>query len=694
MKRKLAWLLLIIASTTINTTYAFEDEDSLIEAYGDEEFLYIATGRKQTVSQAPAVASIISAKTIREIGARDIDEALETIPGLHVSYSAGGYNPIYQIRGISSISNPQVLMLINGIPITNIFTGNRSQAWGGMPVENISRIEVIRGPGSALYGADAYAGTINIITKNHTEIDGIEMGASAGSFDEYRGWLQYSDSFAGWNTTFSAQVLDTHGQHEKVEADFQSTLDAIPFLATNASLAPEGVNLGRQSLDTRLDISKNEWQIRLGYQGRRNGKVGAGLFGALDSEGEASADRYNADITYLKSDLIEDWELKAQYSFFNTITKSDLVLLPPGANTGAGVFPNGVIAKPDVYERHNRIDLSAFYTGFNNHDIRLGTGFNHQDQYKIEEKRNFSTALVPLVGSVLVPFGSIIDVTNTTPFNQEKTRKIYYSFVQDAWDFAPDWTLTAGLRYDHYSDFGSTFNPRLALVWQTSYRLTSKLLYGRSFRAPSFAEQFNINNPVVVGNPNLDPETIDTYELAFDYNASENLRVGLNFFYYNMKDIIRFNPITANNTGEQTGHGLEFEVNWKASKNLNVNGNYAYQSSEDKDTNSDAADAPQQQLYVRANYSLTPIWSVNTQLNHVMDRQRAATDLRTDIDDYTIVNLTLRAKEFARGYGFAVSARNLFDEDAREPSLAPGVIPNDLPLAGRGLFVELRKSFN
>ena len=692
MNNAIAWVLLLFVLSIFNPAFAFDDEDALIEAYGDEEFLYLATGRKQTVSQAPAVTSIISSKAIREMGARDIDEALESIPGLHVSYATGGYNPIYQMRGINSASNAQVLMLINGVPITNIFAGNRSQAWAGMPVENISRIEVIRGPGSALYGADAFAGTINIITKNHTEIDGIEMGASAGSFDEYRGWLQHSGSFAGWDTAFSAQVLKTHGQHEKIDADFQSGLDA--FFGTTASLTPGSVNLGKQSLDTRIDISKDEWQIRLGYQGRRDGETGAGLFSALDSAGEADADRYNADISYLNTNLVENWELEAQYSFFNTVTKSDLVLLPSGTNTGAGVFPNGVIAEPDVYERHNRLDLSAFYTGINNHDIRVGAGFHHQDQYKIEEKKNFTTILVPMVGPVLMPLGSVVDVTNTTPFNQEKTRKIYYGFVQDAWDFAPDWTLTAGLRYDHYSDFGSTVNPRLALVWQTSYRLTSKLLYGRSFRAPSFAEQFNINNPVAVGNPDLDPEVIDTYEIAFDYAASEDLRIGFNAFYYEMQDIIRFNPTRANNTGEQTGHGVELEVKWKATRHLSINGNYAYQSSEDEATSSDAADAPQQQLYVRANYALTPVWSINSQLNHVMDRQRAAGDLRSDVDDYSIVDITLRAKEIAPNVEFAVSARNLFDEDAFEPSLAPGLIPNDLPLAGRGFFVELRTSFN
>ncbi len=64
------------------------------------------------------------------------------------------------------------------------------------------------------------------------------------------------------------------------------------------------------------------------------------------------------------------------------------------------------------------------------------------------------------------------------------------------------------------------------------------------------------------------------------------------------------------------------------------------------------------------------------------------------IDDYTVVDLTLRAKEFAPGFEFALSARNLFDESVKEPSLAPGAIPNDLPLAGRGVFVELRKSFH
>ena len=124
-----------------------DEEEALIELYGDEEVISIATGNAQPISRAPAVASVITAKEIREMGATDIDDVLETVPGLHVARSNIGYNPIYTFRGIYSGQNPQVLMLVNGIPITNFFSGDRNLVWGGFPVESISRIEVIRGPG-------------------------------------------------------------------------------------------------------------------------------------------------------------------------------------------------------------------------------------------------------------------------------------------------------------------------------------------------------------------------------------------------------------------------------------------------------------------------------------------------------------------------------------------------------------------
>ena len=146
--------------------------------------------------------------------------------------------------------------------------------------------------------------------------------------------------------------------------------------------------------------------------------------------------------------------------------------------------------------------------------------------------------------------------------------------MQDEWKFANDWELTAGVRYDHYSDFGDTINPRFALVWQTRYELTTKLLYGRAFRAPSFAETRAINNPANLGNPNLDPETIQTLELAFDYRPADTLQLGLNLFGYQWDNIIRFVPDpgapsrTTQNTGKQMGYGLELEADWRPTRTL------------------------------------------------------------------------------------------------------------------------------
>ncbi len=176
MKRSIdllsAMLLALLSTTDVHAApqsdkvdLAQAQENELAQVYGDKSFVTIATGTKQPIARAPSVATVITAEDIAAIGAADIDEVLETVPGLHVSRSPIGYNPIYTIRGIDTQYNPEVLMLVNGIPITGAYVGNRSQIWAGMPVENIARIEVIRGPGSALYGADAFAGVINIITK-------------------------------------------------------------------------------------------------------------------------------------------------------------------------------------------------------------------------------------------------------------------------------------------------------------------------------------------------------------------------------------------------------------------------------------------------------------------------------------------------------------------------------------------------
>jgi iron complex outermembrane receptor protein len=120
MKIFFGTLLVLVSMSVLADSESDVEELELAGFYGDDDFVSIATGEVQPIAKAPAVASVITAEQMRAMGVRDIDQALETVPGLHVGRDIIGYNPLYTFRGISADFNPQVLMLINGIPITNL----------------------------------------------------------------------------------------------------------------------------------------------------------------------------------------------------------------------------------------------------------------------------------------------------------------------------------------------------------------------------------------------------------------------------------------------------------------------------------------------------------------------------------------------------------------------------------------------
>ncbi|TAN46833.1 MAG: TonB-dependent receptor [Methylococcaceae bacterium] len=709
------FVLLPWSGSTLAARELSEDEQALLQIYGAKEMISIATGTKQPIGKAPSVASVITAEDIKAMGATDIDEALETVPGLHVARSKDAYNSIYAFRGVSSEYNPQVLMLINGIPITDAYGGSRHNIWGGMPVQAIARIEVVRGPGSAVYGADAFAGVINIITKTRQDIKGTEVGGRIGSFDTYDGWALHGDTWAGFDVAAMVEYHDTQGQESIIEADAQTNFDQL--FGTHASSAPGPVNLSRRNIDARVDFSREHWRLRGGLQSRSNLGVSPTSAQTLDPNGRYGSDRWNADLNYDNPHFAKDWDVKAQLSYLDTTQEPEVypAFFPPGTTLpidpttgqiGSGplvTFPQGFIGAPEIYERYARFNTSAVYTGFERHTLRVGSGFNYSSLYKVSTHKN--SGINPITGTAnpLLPNFSVIEVADGPYiFIHPADRKNFFTFFQDEWRFVKDWSLTAGLRYDNYSDFGNTINPRTALVWETRYDLTTKLMYGSAFRAPSFQELYSINNPVNRGNPSLKPETMDTVELAFDYRPMDKLRLGLNIFNYWWKDIIRFVPdtgaptVTAQNTGLQTGYGTELEAEWQAADTLKLLGNYAFQKSQDEALNHDAGYTPHHQIYLRADWEFLPDWKLTPQVKWVIDRGRSETDNRSPVADYAWVDLTLRRQRLAEHWEVAFSVRNLFDVDAREPSLAgktQASIPYDLPLAGRSVFGEIRFNF-
>lgn len=682
------------------STNVQEQDDYFDDFYGSEGMVEMATGIKTQKHKAPAVASIFTAEQIKTMGANDIDDVLETVPGLHIARSAVSYNSIYSFRGVHSSYNSQVLMLINGVPITNNFIGNRNQVWGGMPVEAIARIEVIRGPGSAVLGADAFAGVINLITKTAEDITQNEVGARVGENNTRDAWFTFGGHQGDLKYSSILEYHKTDGSDKTIKADAQTALDSV--FGTDVSHAPGELSLGTENIDFRGELNYQSLRVRAGYQLRNNTGVGAGLGEALDPSAKQKSERYNVDVTYV-SQLTDNFELTTQGSYFDTSQeiKNNYLIYPKGADLGFGApFTEGFIGNPENWERHTRVNFTGLYTGIDKHTLRGGIGYYYSDLHKTKESKNFGFGPE---GEWIVPGSPVVDVSDTPYiYLSETDRTNKYIFIQDVWTLANDWELTAGVRYDDYDDFGDTTNPRLALVWSTSLNLSTKLLYGKAFRAPSYVDTGSINNPVALGNPDLNPEKMETTELAFDYHPGDGVAAVWSFYYYEWDDIIQYIPdegqpsATAQNYGKQIAYGSEFELSYLLHDNLNLSGNYAWSKATNKKTDSDVAFVPEQQLYIQLDWDISEDLKLNMKNNFVNNRKRNTGDLRSDIDDYWISDLTLRWAPHNIPVEVALLGKNIFDEDAREPSNNNGAavnLPDDLPLAGRSLFAELRYSF-
>ena len=690
------WCLAVVAAWAAAGAAAgavHDEEASLAQAYGDDATISLATGARQPLRRAPAVATVVTAEDIAAMGATDLDQVLETVAGLHVNVAPSMRNRLYVIRGVFSLQTPQVLVLQNGVPITVLLTGGRGNLSGGPAVENIARIEVIRGPGSALYGADAFSGVVNIITRGAGESPGLQTGLRAGSFGSVGAWLRHAGAEGGLAWAAFAKLARSDGFRRTIEADAQTRNDR--GFGTRASRAPGPVSAGGDEADAGLDLAGGDWRWRGIYKGRTDLGTYAGLGSALDPVGRGASHRFVTDLAWSPA-ARNHWQPGASIAWMNYHQRYPVPaqIFPPGARLPTGGFPEGMVGAPEVSERALRLQAHATYTGWAGHGLRLGLGHDDIHMYLARDTNNFSYS----PSGVPIPAGAVARAPH--PFIYPQRRRIDYAFVQDEWRLHPDWTLTAGVRHDRYSDVGGTTNPRLALVWDAAVDWTLKLLYGEAFRAPSFSELYSTNNPIARGNPALKPETTRTFEAVSNWSATPSLSFNVSVYGYRMRDIVRTVPnpppapgTTYTNLGRQHGRGVEIEAQWDVTRQLRLSGHLSLARATDPATGADVGNVPRRDAFLRVDWRLASGWRLDAALNHVADRRRVSGDVRPPVPDYTTVDLALGTAPVARGWRFSTVLRNVFDVDVREPNLAPGLMPNDLPQAGRSFTVQAGYAF-
>lgn len=653
----------------------------------------IASGREVSKEKAAAVVSIVTKEDIQKIGAFSIEEVLETVPGLHVIRNDYFRSNKYVFRGMGTKFNTEALFMINGVPIKSVSSGNRTQAgFAGMPVDNIEKIEIIRGPGSALYGADAFSGIINIVMKKKTRSNKTILSARKGELNSSAVSLQSSKYHEDFNLYFSLNYEETNENEEVVTYDTQSYYDEV--FNTKSSLAPGSPDFQKNIIDGYLNLSYGNFEFFNLFQYRKNLGTGYGANDAIDLKGNFDNKRNLTKISYSKS--LGDFEIKTDASYFIMKESANeyLRFFPSGAFGGS--FSEGVIATPERTDDTLSINVKSLYNGIENNYFQLGFGYAENRVYDIKDFRNYnineSNMIVPKPEGI----EEISDNPNEVYLNPEERVNIYL-FIQNEYYFKKDWALTMGLRYDHYNDFGSTINPRVALVWNTNRKLTTKVLYGRAFRAPSFGELYSKSNPVAFGNKDLSAAKIDTYELSFNYDISLKSNLNWNIFYYETKDQIE--PSQSNigpvfeNIGETKGYGGEVEFSHKFNNNISVNSNYSYQQSYNKRTNESTVIYPAHLFYTRLNFDF-PKWSANIQGNIIGDRKRNKNDTRSNLNSYYKIDLNITRKNILdiNNLNTKIYIKNLTDEDTRNPSINGG-IKNDYPMPGRNAHIELSYEF-
>ncbi|GAM09078.1 iron-regulated outer membrane virulence protein [Geobacter sp. OR-1] len=652
----------------------------------EEQDLVTATKRHTSLRKAPAIATIITADEIRNMGARNLEDVLKMVPGFGIATNEWGTHMI-EVRGIRTGASEKILVMIDGHSLNRNTNGSALvyNVANKLPMENVKQVEIVRGPGSALYGNSAFVATINIITRNAEEIDGVETKLGGGSFDTFKGDLVAGKAIGDKFTAFgSLDHYKTEGPRLRVEAD---TLTGTPF-----SLAPGTPSLKTKQTDAFLKVGYGDLTFR-GHYLTQNENHYIGLASALTDDSFGVLENYWGELAYglqLMDGLSAN--LKVYYDYYEQIG-GQAKIYPNGF---AGLFPDGMIGKPELKNRTIGGELQFDWDLFKGNHLIAGVSYEVLSQYDVEQMANFN----PNTGA---PLGSVQKVAN---WNKDATRQIFATYLQDEWQLCEQVNLTAGGRFDHYSDFGDTINPRVGLVWSFLESADLKLLYGQAFRAPNFQELYNINNPVVVGNPNLKPERIETFEAGVAWRLNRYFAADMNYFYSTIDDQIGWDttstPAVNANIGKSETQGVEMGLNGAYGANIYWKLAYAWQDPRDANTDQRLPYVPSHRASGIVNYALTKYLNLNTNVLWTGPRPRPQGDKRPEMPSYTTVDLAVTLKNLIDNLEIQATVRNLFDQRFKDPDTSGGAlnlagtgpkIPGDFPRGGISFFVSATYRF-
>jgi outer membrane receptor for ferrienterochelin and colicins len=633
-------LLLAIVSATLQAREPEESTDLTSIPLEELGMLKVYTASKfaQKISEAPSSVSIITADEIERHDYQTLDDILRSVTGFNISYDRN-YSYV-GTRGFGLIGdyNARFLILIDGHRLNDILYESAGTGTDfPINVDLIERVEIVRGPGSSLYGANAFFGVMNVITKSGGDLNGARLTVRAAGRDTYSGSVSYGEKFNnGFEVLFSGMYGNSKGNRRLYYPEFDSP-ETNNGIVQDADADRYGAFLAK--------LAYKDLSVQL-VMNRRDKAVPTASFDTYFGDRNTHTDDTRAFfvLQYQRS-YNDSWNIMAR-SYFDVYEDNSLYTYDYSEDETPYLISN--------------IDLNhAYWWGGETQVMRTFDGKHHL------------TAGVDWRNAFRAKMRNYDEYPDYYPYLDIRENPTNYGvYLQGELELRPGLIVNAGLRYDNYSTFGGTANPRMALIYSPLSKTTFKFLHGYAFRPPNLYELY-YNDIQSKANPDLQPEKIGTTEIQVEQYLGHRFRITGSAYHNEITQFVEWGLDPADelrvftNSGEIHSNGIEIELEGKNIFGIDGRLGYAVQRTTDRETFAVPSNSPQH------------IAQLNLTVPVVSNRCWAGLDMRyvsarrtltgNTAGGYFLANLSLLYRNLLPDMDLRAGLTNIFDRRYADP---------------------------
>lgn len=599
---------------------------------------------QQSIRRAPAGVTVFTAADIKNYGWTTLADALRAAPGIHVR--SDRFYDYVGTRGFTRTYdyNARTLILLDGHRLDDsIYQQGAIGTDFILDLDMVDRIEIITGPGSSVYGSNAFYGAVNVIPKTGRDITGSEVGLALGSEPSAKARVTVGDrTTEGVDYVVSATQWWSRGE------------DSFSLPDSWRSVDPS--RLQGDTAENRDDMHHQSMFARVSWRGLT---------------GEAAYARRKKEVL-------------------------PLVYYTPNDRDAQGIDERAYFLARGVGEPTPNSSLKAklaldiyryrglFSPPFNGFDPIAPYADSLSINGEVSWRQTFAEVQSISVGveyqeNIRQDYGAKFPATGTVFYEVEESSRYASPFAQLDWEFTPTFRASVGGRFDYYDTGEKRLTPRVGLIWDPTADTTLKLLYGEAFRVPNLSER-GLGEDGIVQNPDIGPETNRSWEFIAEQRFGPIWRVEAHAYHTVSKDLITTVPTNANpadpdeltygNAQRYITQGVDIGPSAYFPSGVQFRASVTVQNTYDDATDEIVADAPRTLGKLHLSAPVFEKWlRASGELLYVGDRKDSGgvDGIVRHTGDYLTANLTLRASRVWHRWDFALSVYNVPDARWSDP---------------------------